>query len=478
MKKIVLYVITAISILSSITLANGQVYAHDALLDVEYDNCIYDIDEDGINEMWYKLDKYSSLSHLDNETTTIRYYCSVYLENEDTHNIPIDDIIKAYTDSMKKWNNVYFYAYNQTGDLVKKKLINIEEGTATDHNLEIFFVDNISAIAITNCTNKVALEAGHYHSNNWNMRVNVNHFYVHGNDYTAEYVECVRERNGAHEFGHVLGLTDLEYDCLAQTTDQHHYELMMGYGSTLVNRAREISYKDIAGVAITRGFHTDDDHEWLYKEMEDGKYKMLCSVCNGVKWIDSFNGYTYGIDYYLYGQCSGLHDLSNGNMMAVASYGDQDYYKCKYCRYVAPFENLVDQDYCATYVDNLSHQCINNVPGLEYTFMEPHKIDRYLYYNNSSHRGVCSCGRFFIEAHYVIREEIKNNRYAMCHGCSTPLDLISDSATLLSIIADMRTANGSYILPNGIVVLVEADLEAYENSTLQFYNINGHTQTE
>ena len=32
------------------------------------------------------------------------------------------------------------------------------------------------------------------------------------------------------------------------------------------------------------------------------------------------------------------------------------------------------------------------------------------------------------------------------------------------------TINGSYILPNGIIVLVDADIEAYENGTLVFYD--------
>jgi hypothetical protein len=34
------------------------------------------------------------------------------------------------------------------------------------------------------------------------------------------------------------------------------------------------------------------------------------------------------------------------------------------------------------------------------------------------------------------------------------------------------TLNGSYVLPNGIVVLVDEDVEAYMNGTLQFYNSN------
>lgn len=477
MKKIILCVLTTITILSCISRGGGQVFAHDALLDVEYDDCIYDLYGDGIDEMWYKLDSLSSLKHLDNDTITIKYYYSVFLESEEPQNIPIDDIKEAYTNSMKKWNYVYFYTYNAEG-IVKKKLINIEEGTATDHNLTIYLTDNMSEIASTNCDNEVTIETGdyfHYHSNNWYMRVNVNCFYVHGNDYTAEYVECVRERTGAHELGHVLGLKDLEYDCFAQTIEQHHYELLMGYGSTFENRAREISYKDIAGVAITRGFHTDEDHKWLYKYIgtQEGQYKLICSICNGVQYVDSLEA-----DYKLYGACYNNHTLSSDNMMAVASYGDRDYYKCKYCRYVAPFEDIVEQDYSVTPLNNLYHQCENNVDGLEYTFTETHKANRYFYLNNRSHRGTCSCGTSLIAAHSVRYDTIVDGRYANCLGCRERLDLTKDNANIAYGITNMQTSNGSYILPNGIVVLVQADLEAYENGTLQFYNVHDHAQTK
>ena len=34
------------------------------------------------------------------------------------------------------------------------------------------------------------------------------------------------------------------------------------------------------------------------------------------------------------------------------------------------------------------------------------------------------------------------------------------------------SSNGSYILSSGIIVLVDEDVEAYENNTLIFYNNN------
>ena len=38
--------------------------------------------------------------------------------------------------------------------------------------------------------------------------------------------------------------------------------------------------------------------------------------------------------------------------------------------------------------------------------------------------------------------------------------------------------NGSYILPIGVIVLVDADLEAYYNGTRVFYDKNNLPQTE
>ncbi|MBQ7828700.1 MAG: hypothetical protein IJ345_00305 [Clostridia bacterium] len=42
---------------------------------------------------------------------------------------------------------------------------------------------------------------------------------------------------------------------------------------------------------------------------------------------------------------------------------------------------------------------------------------------------------------------------------------------LNSVITDLpHTENGSYILPNGIIVLVEEDIEAYMDGSLVFYS--------
>ena len=50
------------------------------------------------------------------------------------------------------------------------------------------------------------------------------------------------------------------------------------------------------------------------------------------------------------------------------------------------------------------------------------------------------------------------------------LDLNVDNATVLPTVASKVSVNGSYILQSGIVVLVDADIEAYINGTLVFYD--------
>ena len=382
-----------------------QTFAHDSILDIGYDECIAQKYADGTNEMWYVLDNGSSNYHLPNEEKTIKYY---FKENTAISDIwpdyisesDVEDVKNAYVNSMKKWNNVYFYSYNEDGTINKKKIINVIEGTENDHNLTIFFDIGSYAIASTKAFLGYRQEWGiieHYHYTTWRMWVNIEYFLMDG-PYDAKTVNNAREKTGAHELGHVLGLSDIDINdyCKADVGERHHSELLMGYGTSLDPETKDITYKDIAGVAITRGFHTDNDHRWLYCEQESaGEYKLLCSICNGVKRVDDLSGYTYD----LYNFCSGNHSLSSGNMFAVASYGTQDYYKCKYCRYVAPYSLIVTQEYRKTFHSAYLHKCDSIVEGLSYSFYEAHNIT-YSYYTLAQHNKICEeCGLLGYEDH-------------------------------------------------------------------------------
>lgn len=59
--------------------------------------------------------------------------------------------------------------------------------------------------------------------------------------------------------------------------------------------------------------------------------------------------------------------------------------------------------------------------------------------------------------------------FAPCAGCGYLVD-ISDGGSEGIMSTTQVSVNGSYILPNGIVVLVDEDVEAYLAGTLQFYH--------
>ena len=459
-----------------------QCFAHSAMLNVSYDDCKMLDAGDGIDEKWYNLIADSICYHYPEDRYTIKYYFEESSATDQNYTWTTEvsatiaqEIKDAYVNSMKKWNNVYFYSYNSSGIVEKRSVINIIEGTASDHNLSIcpmaFNDPYRNKIAITEVMGNPSLfEEGaieHRHYNDWRMRVNVLWFsYEH---HSKMDVDALRERNGAHEFGHVLGLFDIDAAgaCGAHNPNkyQHHEELLMGYGEFIYERSVDIKYKDIAGAAITRGFHTDADHKWLSAGVQsDGQYKLICSICNGVRKVDSLSGYTYGT----YGACGNTHTVASGNMFAVASYGNKDYYKCRHCRYVAPFSALVTQNYTKTNAGP-KHKCVNTVTGLGYTFYEAHSIQSYIRYDNTYHYTGCVCGFVQSQKKHVVR--MVTSRTGVCTQCDA--EVIVDNGTIspwstgetVSSASGSGgwylTEKGSYVLPNGVIVLVPEDVEGY-----------------
>ena len=87
--------------------------------------------------------------------------------------------------------------------------------------------------------------------------------------------------------------------------------------------------------------------------------------------------------------------------------------------------------------------------------------NRYAWRDGSQHLAYCECGAYRLEGH-AIRTGTK--KCIKCNGNVTGGFIEMRSNLLLP-----TTLNGSYILPNGIIVLVEEDIEAYLNNTLVFY---------
>lgn len=483
-RKAFIIIGTAIVLIASaISMINGKgcvaLFAHGAQLEILYDSCVPESYHnsgdigDGEDEKWYLLDNGSYMHHIEssNGPTEIKYYIYdsskngvVSWDSVITNATRREYVQNAFVTSICKWDNIFFYKQEGSNTISKSKLVSISPGTSSNNNISIYPYTNnqSSAYGITGPSDSCSIEyidtfqgISHYHRSQWEINFNLSYHIEPSDD-----SEFILNRTGAHEFGHVLGLVDIDGCECNDPGDYHHAELLMGYESPSQS---EITYKDLIGAAITRGLHTDDDHQWIYHSSGHGAYKLVCSICNSVKYVSSLDG----IDYVDYKDCNNEHDLADGNMFAVASYGSSDYYKCKYCRYVAPFEDIVPQNYSVSQLNSYNHLVTNQATGLSYSFTEQHSYnDSYIWFSYTTHRENCACGADRLAGHAVAAGSFNGGQYATCLRCGGPASM--GFIDPFSVNELPTSINGSFILPNGIIVLAEADYDAYFNGTLVF----------
>ena len=504
--KILSKIFVLVLIIVLICNSNLSVWAHRNMLETEYDYCsgpVYNggevVPTDGEDETWYWLEWYGREYHISHNVTTIKYVFAdsatcgwtTYLSPEDA-----EEIKTAYANSMKKWNDIYYYSYDENGNRIAQKIINIEEGNLSDYNLIIYPTLNDEFYAMTTYQPQDdalveinSQNVSHYHYDKWEMYVSIFYFLD-----IYDSSSTIKERTGEHELGHVLGLSDVDSCCSAKELIDHHEEILMGYGEG--NRSTYAKYKDIAGVSITRGFHTDSDHVWMLRTNDDGTMDVICAQCNGVrKNISLTDGKYEGKTVNAYKSCV-HHGGTNQKMLLVATDGVRDFYKCQYCRYILQTAHTQHYYDGASYVDGDSHNkvCVicnySNITNHDYVYTyinadehhracgtcncsstETHQYTEYKKHTSTHHINMCKCGQTgtIISPHVVIQSEVVNN-IGFCKYCGARVMLGSDFGQVEPMFITKVTINGSYILPNGIIVLVDEDIEEYENGMLVWYD--------
>ena len=278
--------------------------AHGTVLEVNYDEC-----GDDLEKSWYLLSDCDSdefrhyYSHV-SDNTIIRYHIhdtgyenNSYSWTTDINEIDAAQIKESLINSMKLWNDVIFYTYDENGNKIENQLVSVVEGGSNeeDHNLCIYPTNSNEGHSASisyyeeyeNEEQEILLvededNFSHKHIKKYLMVVNVPHFYECGEISNDNVLEN-KLYTGAHELGHMLGLKDLDRFCSKITNnpdeDWHHGEMLMGYESA---KYEDIPYQDISGVAITRGIHTDNDHVWMKRINEDETIDLICAQCNGI----------------------------------------------------------------------------------------------------------------------------------------------------------------------------------------------------
>lgn len=385
---------------------------------ITYDPCepypdIYPDITNSDGETWYYLVRDSEgeqiMHHLDDDLTTIYYKIYDYGENDSTITWDYNSLgesYRAFTEyGLTQWNQISIYKTNEDGHYYTTRLVNLvnvntlENPNSVTPNLHIY-PDHNEGSASGGCNaveesivsedTQIYNGVRHVHYTQYKIYIAVNRLGYNFDNTIATI---------AHEVGHALGLADVDLVEISDDYGYHHGEILMGYGGQ-----SNITYGDVAGAMITRGIHGDNDHNWLYDQTKstEGNYKLICSLCNCVKYVSSLAGYAYNI----YGFCQNnlsyedAHTLESGNLMAVARYNKHDYLKCKYCKHITSFSMVEKNNYIYTgeYNQN-THILQNNVDNLEYTLEEAHDFSLEVSENvkKCSKCPLCDNGSVYVE---------------------------------------------------------------------------------
>lgn len=123
----------------------------------------------------------------------------------------------------------------------------------------------------------------------------------------------------------------------------------------------------------------------------------------------------------------------------------------------------------SNYVSSTVSSTINvSIVGEPHTHSYNHS---YSWVSYTNHYGYCHCDEFQLQGHAVASGSYNTGqRFATCLLCGGRAEMGFVQLTINSSTVTKVTINGSFILPNGVIILEDEDLEAYLNGTLVFYD--------
>lgn len=130
---------------------------------------------------------------------------------------------------------------------------------------------------------------------------------------------------------------------------------------------------------------------------------------------------------------------------------------CTDCGYTTTLSHVYDKHYCIhCNAYTTTHDYDMNYEWISYTL---HNVE-------------CSCGESETTQPHAVASGSYNTgqRFATCLLCGGLAEMGFVQLTINSSAVTNVTINGSFILPNGVIVLEDEDLEAYLNGTLVFYD--------
>ena len=136
--------------------------------------------------------------------------------------------------------------------------------------------------------------------------------------------------------------------------------------------------------------------------------------------------------------------------------------------------DIVREMYIGTYYLRVAYDDSSDYGTIATSIFNAHKHyyhDHYSWQSFIQHKAYCACGTYANRPHVTSSNAFQNGeQYAECSECHG----LASVGIIYGMIQNIfpYTLNGSFILPNGVIVLVDEDYEAYMNDTLVFINPN------
>lgn len=206
-------------------------------------------------------------------TTEIPYWINMSTLNQISNSAHRTQMLADIRAQTAMWNGIHMH--DGTGQIIN--IYEVAPNTTSKPNK----INNKDVIEVSQCDMSEKYKGESYSGSVglfWHSgKIEVNYDATYYGERYGYNIDTI-----VHEFGHALGLTDL--DTLSGVSKYGTHKTLMGYsrGTTTATLSKAITYPDIQGVAVMTGRHVCKDSHFMRYVKQGSQYLHICFYCDRI----------------------------------------------------------------------------------------------------------------------------------------------------------------------------------------------------